>query len=231
MKNYILYVGTLLSVVGCSETQTTATAETSKPAVGEPSASSKPSSKPSMKTSGLTLGASMPSAAVKMQNVDGRMVTLGEIAGEKGTLVIFTCNHCPYAKAWEARYTEIGNEFMEKGIGVVAVNPNDPSVKEEDGFEEMQARAKKLGMRYPYVVDATSDVARAYGATKTPEVFLFDGKKQLVYRGAVDDDAKDPDGVESPYLRDALTALLEGRPIERPETKAVGCSIKLRPGA
>lgn len=177
----------------------------------------------------LALGTTLPSAEVSMKNVDGTLMTLSEAAGTKGTLVIFTCNHCPYAKAWEGRIAAIGNEYLAKEIGVIAINPNDPKVAAEDSFEGMKARASKLGLAFPYVVDETSGVARAYGATKTPEVYLFDAKRRLVYHGAVDDNSKNPEGVEDDYLRDALTALLEGRRIEQPETRAIGCSIKFRP--
>jgi peroxiredoxin len=176
----------------------------------------------------LPLGAEMPAADVEMKGVDGEMYTLSEIAGENGTLVIFTCNHCPYAKAWEERVAEIGNAYREKGIGVVAVNPNDPAKYEVDGYEGMQARSEKLGLEFPYVVDATSDVARAYGATKTPEAYLFDAEGALVYHGAIDDNAEAPEAVEDAYLKAALEALLAGEPVPMPETRAVGCSIKFR---
>jgi peroxiredoxin len=176
----------------------------------------------------LAIGARAPSTNVRMRNVDGTEVTIGGVRGERGTLVVFTCNHCPYAKAWEGRLTVLGNRFRGRGIGVVAVNSNDPSEHEEDGFEQMQARARTLGIQFPYVVDATSNVARAYGATRTPEVFLFDSELRLVYRGAIDDNAYEADEVQARYLEDALTSLVEGRPIATPTTRSVGCTIKFR---
>lgn len=176
----------------------------------------------------LAIGDAMPSGQVEMLNVDGRVLTLAGAAGEKGTLVVFTCNHCPFAKAWESRIVALGNEFSGRGVGVVAVNPNDPRVAAEDGYEPMQARAKTKGYRFPYVVDDTSGVARAFGATRTPEVFLFDAAGLLVYHGAVDDSSEDPDAVEARYLRDALEALLGGKPVPLAETKALGCTIKFR---
>jgi len=176
----------------------------------------------------IGLGDPMPMTDVQMKNVDGGMVSIGEVRDEAGTLVIFTCNSCPYAKAWEERIAELGNAYQAKGIGVIAINSNDPEVVAADGFDEMVARAKTLGLEFPYVVDGTSDVARAYGATKTPEVFLFDAEGRLAYHGAVDDNVKDPEAVEHTYLKDALEAVLKGGAVDEAETKALGCSIKFR---
>ena len=127
--------------------------------------------------------------------------------------MVFTCNHCPWARAWESRLTALGNTYRGRGIGVIAVNPNDPTEYPDDGYEEMQRRARTLGMQFPYVVDATSDVARSFGATRTPEVFLFDSGRHLVYHGAIDDNSDDASAVQHHYLRDALEALLGRRAI------------------
>src|SRR6266508_2568134 len=120
----------------------------------------------------VAIGDAAPLADVKMQNVDGKEVTLGGLAGKKGTLVVFTCNHCPWAKMWQSRVAEIGNAALAAGFGVVAINSNDPAAYAEDTFPEMKKRAKQLKLKFPYVVDATSDVARAFGATRTPEAYL-----------------------------------------------------------
>ena len=176
----------------------------------------------------LAIGAKMPSTDVKMKNVDGSEKTLAEIAQPAGTLVVFTCNHCPYAKAWEKRIVELGNTYMTKGIGVVAVNSNDPKVAAGDSFDGMQVRAKERGMQFPYVVDATSGVARAFGATKTPEAFLFDKDGKLVYHGTIDDNGEDAAKVEKWYLKDALEAVAGGKDVAVKETKSIGCSIKFR---
>jgi peroxiredoxin len=176
----------------------------------------------------LPLGAAAPASDVKMKSVDGREVTIGEVKGKVGTLVIFTCNHCPWVKAWEKRIAEIGNASLAKGIGVIAINSNDPAAYPEDAYEEMQKRAKEHGVLYPYAVDATSDVARAFGATHTPEIFLFGKDGALAYKGAVDDNAKEPDKVKSRYLADALEAVASGKEPAMRETKALGCSIKFR---
>jgi len=176
----------------------------------------------------LKLGEKAPMANVKMKNVDGKEVSIADVAGKNGTLVIFSCNHCPFVKAWETRVAEIGNGALKEGIGVIQINSNDPTVQPPDGYDEMQKRAKDRGFRFPYVVDANSDVARAFGATRTPECFLFDKDGKLVYWGAIDDNHKDAKSVDKHYLQDAINAMLAGKPIPVAETKAVGCTIKWR---
>src|SRR6185295_16181628 len=171
----------------------------------------------------LNLGETAPRAAVAMKGADGKSYTIGEVKGAKGTLVVFTCNNCPFAKAWEERIVAIGNTYPDKGVSVIAVNSNDPAVVAEDGYEGMQKRATERGMHYPYVMDATSEVARAFGATKTPEAFLFDATGKLVYHGTIDDNSNEPAKVEHFYLREALDAVVAGRPVPLAETKALGC--------
>ena len=176
---------------------------------------------------GLNIGDKAPSTNVKMKNVDGRDVSIADVAGKEGTLVIFSCNHCPFVKAWQDRIAAIGNAAKGKGVGVIAINPNDPAAYAEDSFDEMQKRAQKLGFAFPYVVDATSDVARAFGATRTPEAFLFDKDGKLVYHGAIDD-SKEADQVAKRFLQDAVDELTAGKDIPVKETKFVGCGIKFR---
>ena len=174
----------------------------------------------------LNLGTTIPEAAVKMRNVDGRELSIADVKGGKGTLVIFTCNHCPWAKAWEERIVSLGNTFQKRGVGVIAINANDPSEHKEDAFDEMVTRAKARGFAFPYVVDGGSKVARAFGAERTPEAYLFDADGKLVYRGTIDDNAEDPNGVKQHFLGDALEAVATGQPVQTKETKALGCSIK-----
>jgi peroxiredoxin len=176
----------------------------------------------------LPIGASMPMADVKMKNVDGTDQTLAAVKKPAGTLVVFTCNHCPFAKRWESRIVDLGNAYASKGIGVIAVNANDPKVAEEDAYDVMQQRAKERGMQFPYVVDETSNVAKAFGATKTPEAFLFDKDGKLVYHGTIDDNGEDASKVEKPYLKNALEDVLAGREVAVKETKSIGCGIKFR---
>ncbi|MBD3167088.1 redoxin family protein [bacterium] len=178
---------------------------------------------------GIAMGDKAPMTDVKMKNATREgALSIADVKGDKGTLVIFSCNHCPYVVAWEDRIAQIGNSYMKKGFGVIAINSNDPATYPSDGFDHMVTRAKEKGFEFPYVVDATSDVARAYGAERTPEVFLFNADDELVYHGAVDDNSENADMVEKTYLKDALDAVLAGREVPMKETKAIGCSIKFR---
>ena len=177
-------------------------------------------------TAALDLGAAIPEAGVKMHNVDGRDLSIADVKGAKGTLVVFTSNHCPWAKAWEERIVSLGNTFQKRDIGVIAINANDPSEHKEDGFDEMVTRAKARDFEFPYVVDRGSKVARAFGAERTPEAYLFDADGKLVYRGTIDDNAEDPGGVQQHFLGDALDAVATGKAVQTKETKALGCSIK-----
>ncbi|MDX9723281.1 MAG: thioredoxin family protein [Myxococcota bacterium] len=164
--------------------------------------------------------------SVEMLSVDGKSYSIDSVAGEKGTLLIFTCNHCPYVKAWEARTVELAHAALQQGVGVLAINANDPARVPEDGLEEMKRRAAELGLKYPYVVDEKGKVAQAFGATKTPEFFLFDAKGKRVYHGALDDNADDAKKVNKTYLADALSALLAGKAPAVSSSKAFGCGIK-----
>ena len=176
----------------------------------------------------LALGNKAPMSDIEMVGVDGKKITIAKAAGKKGTLVIFTCNSCPWVKAWEERTVELGNGFAKQGVGVIAINSNDSNLKEEDNLEGMKARVKARGVKYAYVVDQTSEVARAFGATRTPEVFLFDAKGALVYHGAIDDNAQKEDQVKERYLENALEAVVAGKKVKVQETKALGCTIKFR---
>lgn len=176
----------------------------------------------------LTLKSKAPKTDVMMESVDGKKYSIDSIAGKAGTLVIFSCNHCPYAVKWEERIAAIGNEYMKKGFGVMVINSNDIAAVPDDGMEHMKTRAKDKKFEFPYVIDADSSVARAFGASKTPEVFLFDKNKELVYWGAVDDNADDAKAVKKHYLKDALDAVAADKTPETQETKAIGCGIKMR---
>jgi peroxiredoxin len=174
---------------------------------------------------GLNIGDKAPSTTVKMKNVDGSAVSIADVAGKQGTLVVFSCNHCPFVKAWQGRIASVGNTAKAKGVGVIVINSNDPTDYPEDGYAEMQKRSQELGFAFPYVVDATSDVARSFGATRTPEAFLFDKDGKLVYHGAIDD-SKEADQVSKHFLQDAVDAAVAGKAVPVAETKFVGCGIK-----
>jgi len=176
----------------------------------------------------LALGAKAPMATTALQNVDGKTVTIAGVAGKKGTLVLFICNHCPWVKAWQGRIAEIGDAAQAKGIGVIAINANDPSAYPEDAFAEMVKRAKDVHYTFAYAMDPTSGVARAFGASHTPEAFLFDASGKLVYHGAVDDNAQETQSVKSHWLADAVVAVESGKSVPVAQTKALGCGIKFR---
>lgn len=176
---------------------------------------------------GLSVGDAVVDADVKMKDVGGAMVSINDVKGEKGTLVIFTCNHCPVVKAWQDEMVAIANSCKGRGLGVIFINSNDPEAK-GDTFEGMQELAKTKGYLFPYVVDATSGVAKNFGAEKTPDVFLFDAEGMLVYQGAVGEGGRAPAAGGATWLKDALDALATGEKIEVSQTKAIGCSIKWR---
>ena len=166
----------------------------------------------------------------ELKNVDGSMVSMSDYEDAKGFAVIFTCNHCPYAQAWEQRIIDLHEEYAPKGYSVIAINPNDPKLQPEDSFEKMQERAEDKAYPFPYLFDAEQTVYKKYGATKTPHVFLLDkqenGKLKVTYIGAVDDNYEDPEAVEEKYLASAIDALLAGNKPKPKHTKAIGCSIK-----
>jgi peroxiredoxin len=177
----------------------------------------------------LALGATAPLSSTKLKNpADGKTVSIADAKGPKGTLVVFTCNNCPFAKAWEQRIVELANGYSKKGIGVLLVNANDPSVAKSDTPELIKARHQERAMSVPYVIDENQTVARAFGASVTPEAFLFDKAGKLTYHGTIDDNHKEPDKVTKHYLKDALEAVSAGKAPPVTETKSMGCGIKFK---
>ena len=174
----------------------------------------------------LALGSSTPLADLKMRDVSGKEVCLSDVAGPGGLVVIFSCNTCPWVIAWEDRYVKLATAYQPKGFGFVAVNSNEAYREKGDGYVDMQAQAKEKGYNFYYTLDKDSRLARAFGATRTPHVFLFDSRGKLVYRGAIDDNSRRPAKVEEAYLADALDASLAGEPVKTASTKALGCTIK-----
>ena len=164
----------------------------------------------------------------RLKNVDGKLVSLSDFKNAKGYIIIFTCNHCPYAKLYEERIKSLHAKFAKLGFPVIAINPNDPLVEAEDSFENMKLRAKEKDFKFPYLIDEGQKVFPVYGATKTPHVFLLDQNRVVKYIGAIDDNPQDPSMVKSRYLEDAVTALMEGKDILPNVTKALGCSIKVQ---
>jgi len=176
----------------------------------------------------IALGTPTPMAKFKMKDTSGKEVSIASAAGKKGVLVVFTCNTCPFAKGWEERIVAVGNAAAEKGVGMIAINSNDPERVPGDAIDAMAERAKARGMKYSYAADPTGDVARAFGASHTPEAFLFDAKGKLVYHGAVDDNMDDPSAVKTTYLANAVDDLAAGKAQRMAQTKAIGCGIKFR---
>lgn len=166
-----------------------------------------------------------------LKNVDGTYVSLSDYADAKGFVVIFTCNHCPYSKAYEDRIIALDKEFKSKGYPVIAINPNDPAVQPQDSFERMKERAMDKGFTFPYLFDEGQKIYPQYGATRTPHVFLLQkqGSDLIVkYIGAIDDNYADASQVKKSYLTDAIDALIAGEDIEVNFTKAIGCSVKAK---
>ena len=174
----------------------------------------------------LKIGSDLPLAEVKMADVSGEKVSLNDAMGDNGLLVVFSCNTCPWVDAWEDRYVKVSKKYQKNGVGIIAVNPNEASRSKGDSMDEMKARAKKAKYDFYYTVDEGSKLASAFGATRTPHIYLFNNEGTLVYRGAIDDNARRPRKVESAYLMDAIDAMIAGKKIKTTSTKALGCSIK-----
>ena len=165
----------------------------------------------------------------KLKNVDGKMVSLADYKDAKGFIVIFTCNHCPFAKAYEDRIIALNTKYVGKGYPVIAINPTDASQIEADSYANMQQRAKDKKFNFPYLVDETENVAKTYGATRTPHAFVLQksGTDYIVkYIGAIDDNADDASAVKVKYVENAVDNLLAGKPVSPTTTKAIGCGIK-----
>jgi peroxiredoxin len=164
----------------------------------------------------------------QLLNVDGATVSLAEKAN-RGAIIVFTSNHCPFSQVYERRIIELHNNFAEKGFPVIAINPNDSVVEPEDSYTVMQKLASGRNYSFPYLLDAGQSTAKAYGATKTPHVFVLqneNGTMIVKYIGSIDDNADDISAVTQHYVANAVTELLEGREVSVANTKAVGCSIK-----
>lgn len=167
----------------------------------------------------------------KLKNIDGKMVSMSDYDDAKGFIVIFTCNHCPYAKMYEDRIIALDKKYASKGFPVIAINPNDPSIVPEDSFENMQKRAKEKGFTFPYLIDEKQDVFPEYGATKTPHVYILEkdnGSLIVSYIGTIDNNYEDASAVSVRYVEDAVDALLAGNEPAVKNTKAIGCSIKVK---
>lgn len=176
-----------------------------------------------MIASTLGLGARAPD--FDLPGVDGKRYSLATFEGKSVLVIVFSCNHCPYVKAYEDRMVSIQQDYEGKGVQLVAINSNDEKAYPEDSFPEMVKRAKQKGFNFAYLRDESQKVVEAYGGVCTPHVFAFDSGRALRYRGRIDD-SRDPSKVSSHDLRNALDDLLQGREVRVPDTRPFGCSIK-----
>lgn len=166
----------------------------------------------------------------KLKNIDGNMVSLADYKDAKGYIVVFTCNTCPYAIQYEDRIIALDKKYADKGFPVVAIMPNNPAVQPGDSEDAMKARAASKGFTFPYLFDEGQKIYPQYGATKTPHVYLLEKTKKgnvVRYIGAIDDNYKDADAVNTKYVEDAVDALIDGKDIKETKTRAIGCSIKV----
>jgi peroxiredoxin len=172
----------------------------------------------------LTIGDPAPS--FELPDTDGARHALD--GGDAATVVVFTCNHCPYALAWHDRLVAVARDYAGRGVRMLAINSNDAESYPRDSYEAMQERVRREGgWPMPYLHDESQDVAHAYGAQTTPDVFVIAPDGRVAYRGAPDADSGDP-ALDAAWLREALDDVLAGRPVRRAQTRPVGCSIKWR---
>lgn len=176
-----------------------------------------------MATEKLIIGSKAPD--FNLIGIDDISYALDSFKDKKLLCVIFSCNHCPYVKAYEGRMIDIQKEF-QSDLYIVAINSNDEVNYPEDSFDNMKKRAKQIGFNFAYLRDADQKIASAYGATHTPEIFLFDENRTLQFHGKIDDNWEYPNKVKEPYLKNAIIELLDGKEVSTKETFTIGCTIK-----
>ena len=177
-----------------------------------------------MATNNLKIGS--PAPEFKLVGVDEKFYSLNSFNDMNALIVIFSCNHCPYVQAYEGRIKQIQADYQNKGVAVVAINSNEDVNYPDDSFENMKKRASEQKFNFPYLRDEIQSVARAFDATHTPEIFLFDKERKLAFHGKIDDNWQEPNKVQNHYLKSALDELLAGDEISVPETFTIGCTIK-----
>jgi peroxiredoxin len=176
-----------------------------------------------MSTDMLKIGSKAPNFSLPATN--GKTYSLDSFVDKKAIIVVFSCNHCPYVQAYENRIIAIQKDYT-KDVQIIAISSNEDVNYPEDSFEAMIERAKLKGFNFPYLHDKTQETAKGYGATHTPEIFLLDKERKLVFHGKIDDNWQEPQSVKNKYLRNAIDELLAGKPISVPETFTIGCTIK-----
>lgn len=176
----------------------------------------------------MALAIGDPAPSFELPDTNGTEWSLPEAGAEKSTVVVFTCNHCPYALAWHDRIADAARDYANRGVRFLAINANDSDRYPRDSYQAMKERVAREEWPMPYLRDESQEVAGAYGAKTTPDVFVLDSQHRLRYRGAPDRAYDDP-SERAAWLREALDAVLEGDSPARPETDPVGCSIKWKP--
>ena len=164
-----------------------------------------------------------------LKNVDGKMVSLDDYKSSKGLIVIFDCNTCPYSKAYNDRIIALHNRYGSQGFPVVTINANNPEDSPGDSFKNMVSLAKKKNYTFPYLVDETQEVAKSFGATNTPHVFILKNESasfKVAYIGTIDNNSRNASSVTRKYVEEAVDALLAEKPVPTAKTKAIGCGIK-----
>lgn len=161
-----------------------------------------------------------------LKGIDGKVHEPSHYNDKDVLVIIFMCNHCPYVKAITGRLAELHNNYKDKGVQIIGINPNDPEIYPEDSFENMIEFANDNGLEFPYLVDETQEIARAYDAVCTPDIYVYDKEKKLRYRGRLDDSWKDASAVTSHDLQNAIECLLDGKEIDFEQIPSMGCSIK-----
>lgn len=174
----------------------------------------------------LPIGSTMPKADVKLKDISGKEVSVGEVKKEKGVLVMFSCNTCPYVVKNQQRTVAIAAYAQKNNIGVIILNSNEGQRNDDDSYDAMKAYAKEQNYNWHYAVDKNNELADAFGANRTPECFLFDNNLKLVYHGAIDDNPSDAGSVKRNHLQEAITELTAGKEISIKESRSVGCGIK-----
>ena len=175
----------------------------------------------------MSIAISETAPAFSLPGVDGRSHSLDDYDDARALVLVQSCNHCPYVQAWEGRLIGIQQDYKEQDVRIVAISSNDVASHPEDSFEQMKVRAREQRFNFDYLYDESQRIARALGAERTPEVFLFDGERRLAYHGAIDDN-RDETAVTTHYLRDALDAVLAGTTPAVADTPPVGCTVKWR---
>jgi hypothetical protein len=173
----------------------------------------------------LPIGSSIPMSGTKLKDVSGKEISLNEVKAPNGLLVMFSCNTCPYVVRNQSRTKEVCAYAGRHKIGVVLLNANENSRESDNSFSEMKSYAKAQDYQWYYALDDNASLATAFGASRTPECYLFDKNGLLVYHGAIDDSPGDPATVKRPHLRNAIDEMIAGKPVTVKETRSVGCSI------